>query len=173
MLRDIVTVLSDDVNDAHREAQGYDLDERARLKARNAVPSLLQELSDKRGMAWRDIAAIAGVSVSAVRKWRKDGAATADKRLALATMAAFLDLLDGFLIQDPVGWLELPMVAGYTVRHMDLYVNGRADLLLDIAGMRTKEKESLDLFDPDWREHYRTDFEVFEADDGHRSLRIR
>jgi DNA-binding transcriptional regulator YiaG len=173
MLRDRVGILNDDVNAAHREVQKYDLDERARTKAKKSVPTLLEELSDHRGMAWRDIARLVGVSVSAVRKWRHEGPASPDKRLALASLAAFLDLLEGFMVEDPAGWLELPMVNGYTVRHMDLYEGGRPDLLLDVLDLRLKEPAALDLFDANWRARYSSDFEVFESGDGNHSIRKR
>jgi transcriptional regulator with XRE-family HTH domain len=173
LLRDQVGVLNDDVNEAHRQVQRYDLDERARTEAKKSVPTLLEELSDHRGMAWRDIARLVGVSVSAVRKWRHDGPAAPEKRLALAKLAAFLDLLEGFMVEDPASWLELPMVDGYTVRHIDLYEGGRPDLLLDVVDIRLKETAALDLFDPDWRTRYRSDFEVFEAGDGNLSIRKR
>lgn len=171
LLRDRVGILNEDVNEAHREVQKYDLDERARSKAKKSVASLLQELSINRGMAWRDIARLVDVSVSAIRKWRHDGAATPEKRLALARLAAFLDLLEGFMVEDPAGWLELPMADGYTVRHMDLYEAGRPDLLLDVVGLRLNEVSALDLFDQEWRARYRSDFEVFEAGDGNLSIR--
>lgn len=173
LLRDHLGVLNEGLNQGHREAQKYDLEERARAKAKKAVPTLLEELSDSRGMAWRDIARLVGVSVSAVRKWRHEGPAAPEKRLALARLAAFLDLLEGFMVEDPVGWLELPMVDGYTVRHMDLYEGHRPDLLLDVVDLRLTERAVLDLFDPEWRERYRSDFQVFEASDGNLSIRKR
>ncbi|WP_298209050.1 hypothetical protein [Ferrimicrobium sp.] len=170
-LRDLVEILNEDVNEAHREVQKYDLDQHARSKAKRSVPTLLHELSTDRGMAWRDIARLVGVSVSAIRKWRNDGAASSENRLVLARLAAFLDLLDGFLVEDPAGWLEVPMADGYTVRHVDLYEAGRPDLLLDIAGLRIDEISALDRFDQEWRARYRSDFEVFEAGDGDLSIR--
>ncbi len=171
LLRDQIRVLDSHVSARHREAESYHLDERARAKAKKSVPSLLDELSIQRGMAWRDIARLAGVSVSAVTKWRKGGPATGENRLSLAKLAAFIDLLEAFMVQDPVGWLELPVVDGYTVRHIDLYEGGRPILLLDIADMRLSEEEALEQFDPAWRERYRSEFEVFEAGDGNMSIR--
>lgn len=172
-LRDLVEILNEDVNEAHREVQKYDLDEHARSKAKKSVPTLLQELSTDRGMAWRDIARLVDVSVSAIRKWRNNGAASPEKRLALARLAAFLDLLEGFMVEDPAGWLEVPMAEGYTVRHIDLYEAGRPDLLLDIVGLRIDEISALDRFDQEWRTRYRSDFEVFEPADGNLSIRKR
>lgn len=171
LLRDHVEILNEDVSEAHREFQKYNLDERSRSKAKKSVASLLQELSTNRGMAWRDIARLVDVSVSAIRKWRHDGAATSEKRLALARLAAFLDLVEGFMVEDPAGWLELPMADGHTVRHMDLYEAGRLDLLLDVVGLRLNEVSALDQFDQEWRARYRSDFEVFEAGDGNLSIR--
>ena len=170
-VRDLARVLNEEILEGHREAQEYDLAERAQVKAKKSVASLLHELSRERGMAWRDIAGYVDVSVSAVRKWRHDGAAAPENRLALARLAAFLDLLEGFMVENPAGWLELPMADGYTVRHMDLYAAGHPDLLLDIAGLRLNETTALDQFDHEWRTKYRSDFEVFESGDGNLSIR--
>ena len=173
LLRDDVRVLNEDIDERHREGQKEALEQYALGKSKKSVANLLQELSISRGMAWRDIAHLVDVSVSAIRKWRNDGAATPEKRLGLARLAAFLDLLESYMVEDPAGWLDLPMVDGYTVRHMDLYEAGRFDLLLDMVGLRLSETAALDLFDPQWRTTYRSDFEVFEAGDGSLSIRKR
>lgn len=172
LLRDRVGVLNEDVNERHRQARTYDLDERARSKAKRSVPSLLEQLSN-RGIAWRDLARLVGVSVSAVRKWRQGGHATGESRFAVAQLAAFLDLLEGFMIEDPVGWMELPVADGFTVRHLDVYEAGRPDLLLDLADLRIRPNEALDQMDPQWRTKFASEFEVFEAGDHNLSIRKR
>lgn len=169
-LRDKVELLSTDVSGIHQQLQRYDLDERAQLKARKSVQSLLEELAIDRGMSWSNIARLIGVSVGAIRKWRKDGAATGENRLALGLLSAFLDLLDDFAVEDPAGWLEVPLISGYTVTALDLYREGKVVSLLDYAGHRTTAIQLLDEYDPDWREKYRTDFTVFEAADGNLAI---
>ena len=64
------------------------LDERAAAKVRHGVPSLLKELAVERGMAWADVARLAGVGVGTVRKWRTDGSGSAESKLSLARLAA-------------------------------------------------------------------------------------
>ena len=126
-------------------------------------------------MAWTDIAEVAAVSVSAVRKWRKGGDASPESRSRLAKFAALLDTLEEKgLIKDPANWMEmdLPLVAGYYVRPLDLYLNGQDVALLDIAEQRRPVEHILDDIQPGWRET-RSKFEVFEDTDGFRSLRIR
>lgn len=172
-LRDQVALLASDIDGVHQEAQDYDLQQRAQIKARSAVPALLSELAVDRGMSWSSVARLIGVSVGAVRKWRNDGAATGENRRAVARLAAFLDLLEEFSVQDPAGWLEMPMVDGYTVTASDLY-RARMELeLLDFAAVRASVDDVLSKYDQHWRRSYKTNFEVFEAADGNLAVRRR
>ncbi len=170
-LRDEVELLNRDLNDQHRTVQRYDLSERASAKARKGVEALLDELSTDRGMSWRDVARVAGVSRSAVRKWRQGETPSAESRTWLALAAAFLDVLEQFPIADPVGWLEVPILPGYSVTAFDVYQTGRLELLLDYAGERVTATELLDTFDASWRERFSSNFEIFTAPDGVRSIR--
>lgn len=170
-LRDRVEVLNRDVADQSRTLRTYDLAERASNKARKGVDVLLHELATERGMSWRDIARIAGVSRSAVRKWRSGDNPSPEKRTALAIAAAFLDLLEQFPIDDPVGWLEVPILPGYTVTAFDVYEAGHLDLLLDYAAGRCAAPRVLDEFDENWRSNFTSDWEIFTAGDGARSIR--
>jgi transcriptional regulator with XRE-family HTH domain len=166
------------VNDVHGlqdEVRAMDLSDRARIKSKKDVPSLLDELAHQRGMSWTDIAEVTNVSISAVRKWRKGGDASAESRQRLARYAALLDLLEEKgVIQDPAGWMEmdLPLSAGYYIRPFDLYLEGQDVALLDIAEQRKPVEQVLDSIRPGWRES-RSQFEVFEDTDGQRSIRIR
>jgi transcriptional regulator with XRE-family HTH domain len=173
ILRDETSTLDADVVGRHRAAQRLSLELRAREWARRDVPRLLRELSSQRGLGWSDIARLVGVSVQALRKWRSGDPATGEHRLAVARLAAFLDLLEDKLIDDPAGWLEMPLVAGYSPRYLDLYQAGRIDLLFELAGLRTTPEQALDEFAPDWRQQLRLEHEVFEAGDGHLSIRRR
>jgi transcriptional regulator with XRE-family HTH domain len=173
-LRSHADIVRNDADDLHHEIQNYDLDQRAAAKGRHGVPSLLQELAAERGMAWADIARLVGVSVGAVRKWRREGGASADNRLELARLAAFLDLLAEYAIEDPAQWMEmrLPLPAGYVVTPMDLYRQGAVMALLDYASQRRTAEQILDQTDSSWRER-RSDFEVYVASDGDKAVRVK
>lgn len=174
-LRTQSDLVGGEVQGLHGEVREMDLIDRTRAKSRNDVPTLLDELAYQRGMAWTDIVEVAAVSVSAVRKWRKGGDASTDSRSRLAKFAALLDTLEEKgLIKDPANWMEmdLPLVAGYYIRPLDLYLNGQDVALLDIAEHRRPVEHILDDIQPGWRET-RSKFEVFEDTDGLRSIRIR
>ncbi len=146
----------------------------AQEKSILAVPELLAELANAWGMAWADIATIAGVSVSAVRKWRTGGAATPDNRRRLARVAAFLNVLsEHYAVGDPAQWLEMELALppGYAIRPIDLYLEGHELALLDIAGQKSVTVV-LDEIKPEWREN-RSRFEVVDGADGYRFIRVR
>lgn len=167
---------SGDARELHHEAQLLHLANQAALKAQKGVATLLNELSAERGMSWADIAAAINVSPSAIRKWRSGGEATAEHRLGLAKLAAFLDLLEDYLIEDPAQWMEVPLALppGYVIRPIDLYTEGHPSILLDLVGHRILTAERMmDEIDEDWREIRRSDFEVITAADGHRAIRTR
>lgn len=173
-LRDETSVLDADVGSGHRKAQLQTLESLARDRAREDVSSLLDELTQERGMGWSDIARLVGVSVQAVRKWRRNEPATGENRLALARVAALLDMLSLQVpVGDSAGWLEIPVVDGCSVRYLDLYRLGRADLLLDLAHLRIEPDQAMAELTPDWRERYGVEHEVYEAEDGSRSIRRR
>lgn len=163
------------VQNLHDRARAVNLDQRTRNKSRHDVPTLLDELAYQRGMAWTNIAEIADVSVSAVRKWRKGNDASPESRSRLAKFAALLDTLEEESgIKDPATWMEmeLPLAAGYYIRPLDLYLDGKDMALLDIAEQRGHVEHILDEIRPDWRAG-RSKFEVFEDTDGMRSIRVR
>lgn len=146
----------------------------AQRLAGDHLPTLLDRLSES-GLAWRDIAAIAGVSVPALRKWRKGGAATAENRLRIAFAVALIDWLGrDKVIFDVASWLEIPLDSNAPVSRLDLLVAGREDLIIEsVTGSETTGAALLDRFDRGWRVRHRSDFEVFEATDGQRSIRRR
>lgn len=174
-LRTDVDSLGGEVHELHGEVRERDLNDRTFAKAKKSVIALLEELTTQRGFGWADIAEVLEVSVSAVRKWRKGGDATPDKRLKLARLAGFLDLLEEKgLIQDPAGWMEmdLPLDAGYYIRPLDLYLEGHLSAIIDLAEQRQSVTQVLDQIRPSWRSS-RSDFEVFADTDGGRSIRVR
>lgn len=173
MLRDETSVLDANVGTDHRTAQVHTLEMLARERAREDVITLLDEISAERGLGWSDIARLVGVSVQAVRKWRRQEPVAGENRLAVARLAALLDMLTEIPVHDPAGWLEIPVAAGCSLRHLDLYRLGRADLLFDLAHLRISPEQAMSELAPDWRERYGVEHEVYEAEDGHRSIRRR
>ena len=174
-LRDRTGLLHGDASALHRQVRQRDLRERAAEKVRRSVPELLRELATDRGMAWADIADLVGVSVAAVRKWRTDGGATADNRSRLARLAAFLDALTACGVADPAQWVEiaLPLGEGYTITPIDVYRHGGAQALLDHACGHGQVEAVLDATMPGWRQERASDFDVYDAPDGQKALRLR
>lgn len=174
-LRDETGLLHGDASALHRQVRQLDLKERTAEKIRRSVPELLRELATDRGMAWADIADLVGVSVAAVRKWRTDGGATADNRSRLARLAAFLDALTACGIADAAQWVEiaLPLPEGYTITPIEVYRRGGEQALLDHACGHGEAEGVLDATMPGWRQERASDFEAYDAPDGHKSLRLR
>jgi hypothetical protein len=110
------------------------------------------------------------VSATAIRKWRKGDAISADNRRALSRVRAFLDLLErnASPLEDVASWLEMKVSDDATVTAVDLYVADRIDLILDLASARISPHEALQAFDPEWRAKYTrdTNFQVVRASDG-------
>lgn len=174
-LRTRTDVLGGEMQEVHAHARKADLDNRTAEKVKKSVASLLEELTETRGMGWSDIAEVVGVSISAIRKWRKGGHAGPENRKGLARIAALLDVLEEkVLIEDPTGWMEvdLSLEPGYFIRPLDLYLEGGTDALIDLAEHRKSPTEVLDQVRPNWRSH-RSNFEVFVDSDGDRSIRQR
>jgi transcriptional regulator with XRE-family HTH domain len=174
-LRTDVDTLGGEIHELHGEARELDLRDRTFEKMKKSVATLLEELTVERGMGWSDIAEVVGVSISAIRKWRRGGTASSESRKGLARIAALLDLLEEKgLVQDPAAWMEmdLPLDPGYFIRPLDLYLEGHVFALIDLAEQRQTVTQVLDEIRPDWRDS-RSDFEVFVDADGERSIRYR
>lgn len=174
-LRTEADLIGGEVQEIHSEARERDLNARTLEKSKKSVSSLLDELANERGMGWSDIAEVLGVSVSAIRKWRKGGDASSASRRRLAQIAALLDVLEQKpLIEDPAGWIEidLPLGTGYYIRPLDLIREGHDSALLEIAEQRQPIERVLDDVRPNWRAS-RSDFEVFLDVDTQRSIRRR
>ncbi len=173
-LRDETGLLHGDTSALHRQVRQQDLKARAAEKLRKSVPELLHELATDRGMAWADVADLVGVSVSAVRKWRTDGGATGDNRSRLARLAAFLDALTD-CVADAAQWMEmaLPLEQGYTIKAFEVYRRGGEQELLEYACGHGQAEAVLDATMPGWRQDRASDFDVYDAPDGQKALRLR
>jgi transcriptional regulator with XRE-family HTH domain len=168
-------MLGGEVQELHSEVRENDLADRSLEKSKKSVANLLEELAGERGMGWSDIAEIVGVSVSAVRKWRKGGLASPESRSKLARVAALLDVLEEKgLIEDPAAWMEMDFTLepGYFIRPLDLYLEGHVTELVELAEHRQTTAQVLDRVRPNWRQS-RSEFEVVLDDDGERSIRPR
>lgn len=169
-----VRLLSADVEDGRREARSLDLDYRTTARAVLAPDRLLEELSTAHGLAWSEIARLCHVTVSAVRKWRAGESISAERRRALARLAAFLDLLtDVGPVDEPASWLNMRLSDQLTVNAADIYIDGRADDLLEYAQGHLGLEALLDRWNPDWRVVARSDWRIVVGPDGERVLTRR
>jgi transcriptional regulator with XRE-family HTH domain len=142
-------------------------------RGKACVASMLAELADL-GFAWRDIARLVGVSVPAVQKWRKGEKASGDSRSRLASLLAACDVITShYMVDEIASWFEMPLSSSAPVTPITLYAANRADLVFEFASGHVDPEMLLSAFEPDWRERYRSDFEVFEAGDGNRSIRMK
>lgn len=172
-LRGSIGSLQDDGQDLHRSTLFTEWASTTDRRAKSAPLDLLLHLSDS-GFAWRDIARMLGVSVPALQKWRRGEKISGANRRKLAGLVAACDLVEThYLIHDPASWFEMPLYNDVPITPIDLYVSSRTDLLFDYASGHLDSETVLSEFDADWRETYRSDFEVFVASDGQRSIRIK
>lgn len=124
------------------------------------------------GMSWRDIAEAVGVSVmDAKRMHRGEGAPDRRCRDALWELAALVEWL-AIHVPDPAAWLETPLVAGHPMRPLDAWRMGSARLPALALGA-TSPEEVLDAVAPRWREHPARAYELYDAEDGQRSIRLK
>lgn len=171
--RNEARILNQEYDDLHQRS--HDVEWRAATagRAKVGVTSMLGDLADL-GFAWRDIARLVGVSVPAVQKWRKGEKASGDSRKNLASLLAACDLIAShYMVEEIASWFEMPLSSLAPVTPIVLYANDRADLVFEFASGHADPESLLTQFDPDWRERYRSDFEVFDAGDGNRSIRMK
>lgn len=173
LLGDDVAEVGRQTEEIHRRFIEEQLNIRARKVAGRSAADLLEELAGH-GFAWRDIARLVGVSVPAVRRWRQGEPPTGTHLLALARLVAFIETLSmDHLISDVAGWMEMPLAPEAPVTGIDLAAGGRYADLVELAAAHSTPEAVLDRWRPGWREHFRSDFEVFEAADGERGIRLR
>lgn len=172
-LRDEVELTGSDVRDLHHETALRSLDERAAVIGMQDPAETLDTLGTAYGLGWSTVARMIGVTPTAIRKWRRGEQITPLNRRKLASLLAFLEMLQTpFPVADPATWLEMPISTEATLTAADIYAAGRFELLIDFAGRRQTAHAVLDAFDLDWRNRYAVDdrFEVVRAPDGDLSL---
>ena len=77
------------------------------------------------------------------------------------------------MVSEPASWFEMPLVDGAPVTPATLYAAEQVSLVFDYASEHSDPESVLNEFRPDWRDEYRSQFEVFVAGDGQRSLRVK
>ena len=162
-------ILHDDTADLHLNVIMQEWQSKSTNLVRQDMPTLLAQLADL-GFAWRDIARLIGVSVPAVQKWRRGGAATGQSRFhAAAVLAACALIAEHYMVQDIASWFEAPVAFGYPVTALDLYAAKKPQLVFRLATGQQTWTGSIRL--GSWRVTYRSDFEILEAEDGGLAIR--
>lgn len=140
---------------------------------------LLDELAQL-GFARRHVARLVGVDVPTLAQWSGVRAQPREPMSAddLDKLAALLDVCtlvrNTSFVPDVAAFFETRVLPNAPIRPMDLYAAGRVDLLLDWASRTVQDPAALlSAFDPDWRERYHSDSEVFEAADGDLAIRAK
>jgi transcriptional regulator with XRE-family HTH domain len=172
-LRRRVRELSVTASTVHQNAYMEEWQVLTQGRAALGGPSLLEALADL-GFSWRDIARLVGISVPAIQKWRKGGKLSPENRRKLASLLAACDFITmHFLVEDIGQWFEMPITDSAPITPIDLWADGNPVLVFEYATRHLTPDETMDKFDPSWRERYRTNVEVFRDDDGILGLRIR
>jgi len=160
-----------DTQGLHRNTQLHEWNDRALARGKDAPLDLLATLADL-GFSWRAIARMLNVSVPAVQKWRQGAKVSGENRRLLANLVGACDLIsEHYLVSDVASWFEMPILTEVPITPIDLYATGRYQLLFEYASGHTDTESLLSHLDPDWRESYRSDFEVFRAEDDQLSIR--
>jgi len=163
--------LHKETGELHQQSHYTEWNARTNQRGQATTQDMLEELADL-GFAWRDLAKLVGVSVPAIQKWRRGEGATGENRQKVASLLAACDLVaEHYGIQEITSWFETPMQLGVPVTPIALWASGRPDLVFDFASGHTESEQILTAWDPQWRDRYRSDFEVFRAGDGHLSIR--
>jgi hypothetical protein len=166
-------IIYNDTDDLHIDVLMQEWQAKSTDFVRQNLPTLLGRLADL-GFAWRDIARLVGVSVAAVQKWRRGQAATGQSRFnTAAVLAACVLIEEHYLVQDVASWFEVPIVFGCPVTAIDLYAAQKPQLVFRLATGKADPEQVLSAFDPDWRETYRSDFEIFDSPDGDLAIRAK
>lgn len=171
-LRSGVGILSQDVAQVHGDSLRLQLESRTAEAAKRAPTDLLSELADS-GFSWTSIARIVGVSIPAMRKWRRGEAAAGPNRQKLARLVALVAVLESdHLISDVASWLDIPL-AGSSFTGIDVLAAESVYDLVEYAARHIESAELLDRCLPDWRNSLGNRFEVYRAGDGERAIRMR
>jgi hypothetical protein len=170
-VRNRMSLVNEDAADLQHGAFRVQLDIRTAHLVKDDPAELLDQLSEL-GLAWRDIARMVNVSVPALRRWRAGERPTGENRRSIARLLAFAQILhDDHVVFEPASWMEVPIASGAPTTAIDLYAAGHLDVVYDLAAEHLTPEAALDTADPEWREKYRSDWEVSTAEDGQPYIR--
>lgn len=164
-------VWHEDADERHQQSHFDEWVLRTGRRGRSGPTEMLEELAEL-GFAWRDVARMVGVSVQAIQKWRRGAGISGENRHGVASLLAACDLVaEHYGIQGVASWFEMPLLPGVPVTPIDLWEAHRPDLVFDYASGHTDPEQILTTWNLEWRDRYRSDFEVFRAGDGRLSIR--
>jgi hypothetical protein len=174
--RERLALKAKDYERLDREARVEQLREAATRHARQSPQELLDTLALRRGLGWHTIAAMLGVTPTAIRKWRRGGSLTPENREQLAALVAFFEVLEQ--IKEPIAdlgsWIEMRVREDTTLTPAAIYRAGPDHrwLLLEWARGYIDTATMLDRFDESWRDNYARDpnFRVAESPTGERAI---
>lgn len=174
MVRDIADVVKGVATETHQTDYMLQVRFRTSELVGAGGQTLLGVLADM-GFAWRDIARMVGVSVPAIQKWRRGEGLTGENARKLARLVAACEVIHKFnpMIADVALWFEAPIVDEAPVTPIDLWASGNQQLVFEHARLEVDPLMTMDSFDANWRETYRSDFETYRAGDGDLSIRMR
>lgn len=171
-LRTDVDRLSNNVAEVHSESLQIQVEARTDEAAKRPPVDLLAELSNL-GFSWTDIARLVGVSIPAIRKWRQGESVSGENRQSIARVVALVGVLEkDHIIDDVPSWLEMPL-AGSRFTGLDVVEQGHLSDLMEFAANHISGSDLLDRALPSWRSDQDERFEVFDAGDGGRAIRLR
>jgi hypothetical protein len=128
-------------------------DEAASAK-RSTIQELMAELVSDFGFAWADVGRLVGVSVPAIRKWRRAGGASPERLAAVAGLVGLARVLRDHAGVEPAEWMAIPLLEGYTVAPRDLVGRVRPEDIVDHACGGRRATELLDDSVPGWRAEF-------------------
>jgi transcriptional regulator with XRE-family HTH domain len=135
------------------------LDAAKATDAARSARDIVIDLSETYGLNQLATARSIGVTPTAVRKWRRGEQARPAFLDRLAQLSGLLRLLRVSGQAEPAGWLEVPVSIESTLTPLDLFADGRGDLVLLLASKAENPQDVLSDFDPDWRTKYEPDRE--------------
>ena len=125
---------------------------------------LINRVRERWGLSVADLARATGANPATTRAWVSgyDQGVPQECHERLEELRSFLTRADEYG-EDPVAWLEDPLVDGHLVTGWDLYEDGEAEALLDIISGEDPA-EVLDDTVRDWRTRYVKIYDRFETE---------
>lgn len=152
---------------------------RTNPKVEAAKVPMVRRLLDHYGFSHTVLAKLLGVSMARLRAMSRGEDVTDEEKNAIATVQAFCALstmpfhITPYMVEpvdlgrDPAAWFECAILpADASITPADIWAAGRRDLCTELCAVDTPEEKEkvLDTFEPGWREHYASEWEVVDED---------